>query len=141
MKPYSAGCRSIFEVKNLVSILSISLYLLLSIGVLKSTHYCLGQVKDVNYFSTEDKCSDEQEAPHSCCDYQVEVIQLDEDQQQMKVKFNSVELNEIAPLLVQIEFASLASEIEADEDYPLIKSPPLERAPLYQLNCNYTYYG
>ncbi|MEP2770623.1 MAG: hypothetical protein ABJH05_00655 [Fulvivirga sp.] len=127
--------------KNLTSILSISLYLLLSIGVLKSTHYCLGQVKDVNYFSIKDDCAEEQEQPHACCDYLVEVIQLDEDQQQVKVKFNFSELNMIAPVFIPIEFTSLTTEIEASANYPLAESPPIYKRPLYQLNCSFTYYG
>lgn len=127
--------------KNLASILCLSLYLLLSIGVLKSTHYCLGQVKDVNYFSIKDDCSEEQGKPQACCDYLVEVIQLDEDQQQVKVKFNFSELNAVAPVFIPIEFTSLIAEVEAFEDYPLVKSPPIYQLPLYQLNCSYTYYG
>lgn len=141
MKPYRTDCRSINALKNLISILSISLYLLLSIGVLKSTHYCLGQVKDVNYFSIEDKCSDEQQAPHSCCDYLVEVLQLDDDQQQTKAQFSSDENSSVVPIIFPIEFTFLTAEIESEVDYILSESPPLIKRPLYQLNCNYTYYG
>lgn len=63
-------------------ILFAAIYLILSIGVAKSTHFCKGKARHTSVFSFEaKKCACAKYNPtNNCCDDERELVQLKDDQ-------------------------------------------------------------
>ncbi|MTI22767.1 hypothetical protein E1176_17175 [Fulvivirga sp. RKSG066] len=129
--------------KKRISILFTCLYLVLSIGVAKSTHTCMGEVLDVAFFSTQTAgCMGmTEEVSMPCCNDYLEFFQIEEDHQRTDIKSLSDLDWVLIPQLQTIEFDLLFVKNDIPEDYPPIDPPPLNKAPIYQINCNYTFYG
>jgi len=70
--------------KKLFAIAFTCVYLTLTVGVVHATHYCMGRVDSTSLFSFEsDKCLCElfaAAADQSCCDNEVNLIKIDDDQ-------------------------------------------------------------
>src|SRR5688500_15784674 len=61
-----------------------AIYLLFSVGVMKSTHFCMGREASVTFFSAESKkcaCSLFSTEKDSCCDDEHEVLRVENDHQ------------------------------------------------------------
>jgi hypothetical protein len=69
-------------VKRVLPILFAAIYLILSIGVAKSTHFCKGKARHTSVFSFEaKKCACSKYNPtNNCCDDERELVQLKDDQ-------------------------------------------------------------
>src|SRR5687768_5998860 len=64
-------------------LLLLSVYLLLSVGIVKATHFCMGREASVVFFSAEAKkcaCSLYAEEKDTCCDEKQELLRLDDEQ-------------------------------------------------------------
>ena len=119
-------------------------YVLLSAGIAKSTHYCMGKVLSVAYFSTQADtcvCDDSTEAMHGCCKDETELIKIEYDQQKVKLDLDEKSLYFIKPVIVPTEFSALINNIEEDFEFHGYDLPPPNKIPVYKLNCNFTYYG
>jgi len=132
--------------KRIVSISFVLIYLLLSVGVAKSTHLCMGRVMDTAYFSFDSNaCFDMPEMNNMvkhCCDDETELLKIEEDHQKSETSDINKSLFTIGPVLVPVEFTSLqtAGNLENDVFY-YIDPPPLLFESLYELECRYTFYG
>jgi len=117
-------------------------YTCLSIGILQTTHICMGRVSEVSYFSVEEKkcpCFQSLGKDMDCCDDEHALIQLDDDQQLSGVKVLAAPLFVvIAP--VHVDFASLASQPEKRHALTA-KAPPPPREGLYKIHCSFVFYG
>jgi hypothetical protein len=70
--------------KKLIAIAFTCVYLTLTVGVVHATHYCMGRVKSSTLFSFESKkCACARfaaQAENHCCDDEVNLIKIDDDQ-------------------------------------------------------------
>ncbi len=66
----------------MLPLLFAAIYLILSIGVAKSTHFCRGKARHTSVFSFEaKKCACSKYNPtNNCCDDERELVQLKDDQ-------------------------------------------------------------
>jgi hypothetical protein len=119
----------------------IGLYLLFSVGVVKSTHFCMGREASVAFFTADAPkcgCTSFNEEGADCCDNQQELLKVDDSQKD----FSALQLPD--PGLALIGF------IYADGLYPrcslarTASSPvcnhPLGGRALYQLHCSLVFY-
>jgi hypothetical protein len=130
--------------RNYFAIAFIIVYLILTVGVAKSTHYCMGRLNNTTFFSFESKkcpCALFQAAIASCCHDESELIKLEDDQQsQLAIQVNSpsfflIELLVFDPTNCVLLF-----------DRPRAGLNAKERAfatdiPIYKLNCALTFYS
>jgi hypothetical protein len=118
-------------VKRLSLISFAAIYLLLSVGVAKSTHFCRGKAKHTSVFSFEaKKCACAKYNPaNNCCDDEQELVKLEDDQagsQSLVSPFPQFSLiGEIfAPLFSTSKFTSVTSSSTE------VRPPP--KVPIYQ---------
>ena len=122
-----------------------TLYLIMSIGVDVSMHYCMGNLKEVKFFTqVEANCCKGSciiDNSFSCCDNEHIRYQIEDDQLSIEnlLKFNNdyqVELPTALKSLPQINGAiELYNKPYFDGDD---NSKP---SPTYLLNCSFIFYG
>ncbi|MBX2966199.1 MAG: hypothetical protein KF845_08650 [Cyclobacteriaceae bacterium] len=117
------------------------IYLLLTVGVVKTTHYCMGRAKSTEIFSFEaKKCLCSQFLPESndCCHDEHEVIKVDDNQAfttfSVSIAPVLVELGEIFNTTEEIALADINSINICLYDYLI---PP---EPIFKLNCSFIFY-
>ena len=127
---------------KLFAIAFMCIYLLLSVGVVKTTHYCMGREKSTELFSFQAKkcpCSDLLQGFSGCCQDKHEILTVD-DSQSLTAVFAP-----ISPDFFLI--GSLYSEGESDQTIaqpitqyikPDFLPPP--KGPLYKINCSLVLY-
>lgn len=126
---------------KLFAIAFMCIYLLLSVGVVKATHYCMGREKSTELFSFEAKkcpCSLFLPENNSCCNDKHEVLLIDDSQ---KI---APSITPISPdfFLIGTVFNQVALQVI---EQPIIQyinpdfSPP-PKEPLYQINCSLVFY-
>jgi hypothetical protein len=108
-----------------------SIYLLLSIGVGFSVHYCGGKVKSIDpMFVASACCCSTMDVDMGCCEDELHVFQLD-DEQQLAQSF-SVDFDLTKTLLplpaFKVQGTAADTEIVNPELYDL---PPPDPTPLY----------
>ncbi|QSE97391.1 HYC_CC_PP family protein [Fulvivirga lutea] len=129
---------------NKLVLLNIALiYLLLSIGVTKSTHYCMGRTMNVEYYSTlADGCSGSEERKMPCCNDETEILSI-EDEHQIESLGKSL-LNHgslFIPSYFQLEFESLINISDESQFADLPDPPELQIEPIYITTHSFTFYG
>jgi hypothetical protein len=113
----------------------------MSVGVAKTTHYCMGREKSTKVFSFESKkcpCSAFLPINNDCCDDKHELLIVDDSQTQ------TLTLAPPTPDLFQIgETYQVQQEIVfAYTSMQFIKpdfSPP-PKEPLFKTNCSFVFY-
>lgn len=121
----------------------VALYLLLSIGILQTTHICMGREASVSYFSTEEKkcpCYRLLGEDMDCCHDEHSLIQLDDDHQLQSVKQLSSPQPYFILALFKLDHAK--SDASVKEYSPYIVNhflPPKE--DLYKIFCSLVFYG
>jgi hypothetical protein len=129
-------------VNKLFAIAFTCIYLLLTVGVVKTTHYCMGRAKSAEIFSFEaKKCPCGQFIPENsgCCHDEHEIIKIVDDQSSTTFSVVTVpflvELGEIfAENPDTIGLTSLKQVNNRSTDYLI---PP---KPIFKLNCSYVLY-
>jgi hypothetical protein len=126
---------------KLFAIAFMCIYLLLSVGVVKTTHYCMGREKSTELFSFEAKkcpCSLFIPENSGCCNDEHEVLSIDDSQK-------------VTPSIAPIspDFFLIGS-IFSKVDKQVIEQPitqyinpdfsPPPKEPLYQINCSLVFY-
>ena len=126
---------------KLFAIAFMCIYLLMSVGVAKTTHYCMGREKSTKVFSYESKkcpCSAFLPENNDCCKDKHELLIVDDSQTQ------TVSLAPPTPEFFQIgETYQVQSEqtfAYASTQYikPDFSPPPKE--PLFKINCSFVFY-
>jgi hypothetical protein len=126
---------------KLFAIAFMCIYLLMSVGVAKTTHYCMGREKSTKIFSYESKkcpCSAFLPENNDCCKDKHELLIVDDSQTQ------TVSLSPPIPEFFQIgETYQIQPEqtfAYASTQYikPDFSPPPKE--PLFKINCSFVFY-
>jgi hypothetical protein len=126
-------------VKKTGSILILSLYLLLSVGIAKSTHFCMGRAHHSSLFSFESKkcaCSIYKSAKvKTCCEDETELVKIEIDQ----VHSTAIETPQTDwSLLPAVTFEWKSSEIVSRSLTQVVSYDlPPPKVPIYQLGCSW----
>ena len=130
--------------RNYFAIAFIIVYLILTVGVAKSTHYCMGRLNNTTLFSFDSKkcpCALFQSEPSSCCHDESEIVKIDDDQQvQFTTQANT-------PSFFLIELFKYNSTLQRPvRDHLFItlnrfNRPPTSQVPIYKRNCALTFYS
>jgi hypothetical protein len=128
-------------VKKIASLSIACLYLLLSIGIAKSTHFCMGREQGSALFTFESKkcpCFRLMEETKSCCGDEHELVKIENDQSAGQVLASPIpNFNLIGELFFQdIETISFSDSFEFVE--PRNLPPP--KVPIYQSICSLVFY-
>lgn len=114
-------------------------YLALSVGVAKSTHFCMGRAKHTSVFSFETKkcvCAKYNPA-NACCDDEHELVQIKDDQAGTQLVDTPVpHFNLIADLFVSLEEEELANDISTLVNE--LPDPP--KIPIYKKAHSFLFY-
>ena len=128
--------------KRLFTIVVLCIYLLPLIGIAKSTHYCMGNVLDVEYFSfqTNHCCCEKEILGTDCCTDEIEVFQIDVNSLNGPVNSWDKNLINHIPTLHWHEVVLQANNNDKD---PFVSAdlPPPRLVPIYIITNNLQYYG
>jgi hypothetical protein len=144
LKPRPLLYSSLHTVIKLFAIAFTCVYLHLTVGVVKTTHYCMGRESSFSLYSFEGKrcaCSlfFSNLEKKSCCHDEYELIVLDDDQSASA----SLSLTPPAYFLLadlysgnqfEIKVTSISASISMEDD------PPPAKEPIYKVLCSYTLY-
>jgi hypothetical protein len=126
---------------KLFAIAFMCIYLLMSVGVAKTTHYCMGRAKSTKIFSFESKkcpCSIFLPENNPCCEDEHEVLIIDDSQTQ------TLALAPVAP-----EFFVIADLLndekkqiieKSDKRFLIADFSPPPKIPLFKTNCSFVFY-
>lgn len=145
MKPTPLFYGSLHTVIKLFAIAFTCVYLHLSVGVVKTTHYCMGRESSSIFYTFEAKrcgCSLflSNLEKNSCCHDESELIVIDEDQTPTSsLSLTSPDYFAIAELYsTGAEFTLSLTKNESD--FYLNNNLPPPKEPLYKVLCAYTLY-
>lgn len=126
---------------KLFAIAFMCIYLLMSVGVAKTTHYCMGRAKSTKIFSFESKkcpCSAFLPGNNDCCDDEHELLIVDDSQTQ------SFSLALAGPGFFEIGrvFQEQSPQIFAYTNTQYFNEDflPPPREPLFKIHCSYVFY-
>jgi hypothetical protein len=129
-------------VRNYFAIAFTCVYLTLTVGVAKTTHYCMGQEKNSSLFSFTTKkcaCSLFSAQLNGCCEEDSQIVKIEDDQSGGLVL-------ELAPpvlnFLSEIYSFDRATILKYDYRYcstDKFDQPP-QPVPLYQSHCSLVFY-
>lgn len=126
--------------RQLTSIGLLVFYLLVSVGVPVTVHYCQGQVAEVAVLKSDISCCCGDMEDDGCCENESQYVSLDTDQQVVRSL-------EFTPILDVLSVPALLSEDTEDGFDGLsevacnIDLPPPKNQPLWLAHCSLTYYG
>jgi len=126
-------------VRKLGSIFILSVYLLLSVGVAKSTHFCMGREHHSALFSFESKkcaCSVYQRIDvKTCCEDETELVKIENDQ----VHSSATDAPQTGwSVLPIIAFECAKPVILSGNVLTLVSyNLPPPKVPIYQLGCSW----
>jgi hypothetical protein len=144
MQPKLLLWGSLNTMRNYFAIAFIIVYLILTVGVAKSTHYCMGRLNNTTLFSFDSKkcaCSLFQDEPPTCCHDEHEIVKLDSDQQVQLIA------QIVSPSFFLIETFTLDSLLSIGVVSSLfnasnpIDKPPCWPVPIFKMNCSFTFYS
>jgi hypothetical protein len=130
--------------RNYFAIAFIIVYLILTVGVAKTTHYCMGRLNNTTLFSFESKkcgCSLFEDVRPSCCHDESEIVKLDTDQQvqlatqAISPSFFLIESFTFNSILLIPTLGSLFNALTP------IDKPPCQPIPIFKMNCSFTFYS
>jgi hypothetical protein len=124
-------------VRKIGSIFILSVYLLLSVGIAKSTHFCMGRENHSSLFSFESKkcaCSIYQNArAKTCCEDETELVKIENDQvHSSMVDLPQTEYSLLSVLNYELAPIEPTTTIQQIVSYDL----PPPKVPIYQLGCS-----
>lgn len=127
---------------NRLTVISlIVVYLTLSVGVGKSTHFCMGREHHSSLFSFDEskKCPCSlYAAAKSCCKDETEVVKIEDDQTTGKIiQSNSPGLILVATLFTKVSTIGI-SQVKINTIDECIAHPP--KVPIYQSVCSLVFY-
>jgi hypothetical protein len=130
---------SIFT-RKIVSMLLVGMYLLFSVGILKSTHFCMGRKASETYFTTESKkcgCSAFMEENNDCCDDEQGLLKIDNEQKTISIFSLSVPQWMVIEKIYTEQLVAKAEPVNLS--FTDRQLPPPDR-PLFQLYCSLVFY-
>lgn len=145
MKPTALLYGSLHTVIKLFAIAFTCVYLHLSVGVVKTTHYCMGRESSFSLYSFQtNKCGCSfflsNLEKNSCCHDESQFLVLDDDQTpSFSISLSSPEFYFIANLNVSRVLVSNYGNSAAHTVLTFTDIPP-PKEPLYKVFCSYTLY-
>jgi hypothetical protein len=131
--------------RNYFAIAFTFVYLILTVGVAKTTHYCMGRLNTSSLYTFDDaKCACAAfaasiKASKSCCKDEHELITLDNDQSQTAIATISIPVF----FVIQTLFVAVDRQDVLQLHQPRIftsSSPPVQ-PPLFKLHCSLLFYS
>lgn len=127
------------SVRRAGALLLLSVYLLLSVGIIKATHFCMGREASVVFFSAEAKkcaCSSYALEKDTCCDEKQELLRID-DEQKLFSNFTVPAPNWKLERVIAEQFvkSELTKADATNKDEVLI-----EPVPLWKSHCSLVLY-
>jgi hypothetical protein len=122
-------------------LLTLSVYLLFSVGILKGTHFCMGREASVVFFSAETKkcpCALYAGEKGDCCDDEHEVLRIEDEQKvisKMSMPIPVWKLERIYTKQLVVEAETFTNTVLDSDDNPM---PP--KIPLWKVNCSLVFY-
>lgn len=138
MKPVST--RRPFALTTTLVWMTLGIYLLFSVGILKATHFCMGREASVSYFTAEAKkcpCSLFAKEKGDCCDDEHALLKLENSQKNLKTFVLTL------PSLWLIGNVFEPSPEVFQNKVPVFKLDPEALPPpkiLFRLHCSYVFY-
>lgn len=118
-----------------------AVYLLLSVGIVKATHFCMGREASVTFFTGESKkcgCSLFAEEKEGCCDDTSELIRIDDDQKTISKLSLPMPVWKIERLIeepVMVFTFRQGLSLERGE-----RDPSPRPVPIWKSNCTFVFY-
>lgn len=126
---------------KLFAIAFMCIYLLMSVGVAKTTHYCMGREKSTNLFSFESEkcpCSAFMPEKSGCCDDEHDVLIVDDSQTHTPplaiLGPDFFEIGDVYQHEIEQVFVYTSTQFIKHDLAP----PPKE--PLFKINCSFVFY-
>jgi hypothetical protein len=117
------------------------MYVFLSVGILKATHFCMGREASVVFFSSEAKkcaCSLYAGEKNDCCDEQHEVLRIDDEQKVITTMSLPVPVWKLERIFTE-QYIAIAETIRSIErPLPDIGFPL--SVPLWKSHCSLVFY-
>ena len=126
---------------KLFAIAFMCIYLLLSVGVVKSTHYCMGREKSTEFFTFQAKkcpCSAFLPENSGCCKVEHELLTVEESSFSPSLTPTSPDFFLIGHTFEQTEIRQI-TEQSVTQLFSVDFSPP-PKEPIYQINCSLVLY-
>ena len=128
--------------RNYFAIAFTFVYLTLTVGVAKTTHYCMGREKHSSLFSfTTEKCGCSlfRQVNNACCADQHEIVKIADDQSGGKITNTPVpEFNLLGEVFTLNE--EIVSSYAARHQGEIEINPPPPKIPRYQSHCSLVFY-
>ncbi|MCA6366477.1 MAG: hypothetical protein IM631_22080 [Cytophagales bacterium] len=126
--------------RKLTLIILACFYLLLSVGIAKSTHFCMGREQNSSLFSFEAKkcpCFRSMEKAKSCCEDEHEIVKIEDDHSTSQVVHSPTPTyNLISVFFFEIENLFPQPELFSFAELDLV--PP--KIPIYEAVCSLVFY-
>ena len=127
---------------KLFAIAFMCIYLLLSVGVVKTTHYCMGREKSTELFSFQSKkcpCSVYLPETDDCCKDETAILSVDDSQ-----SFTATFAPKLPDLFLIGPTFSIEPTIQIIEQsfiqFIALEFSPHPKEPLYKINCSLVLY-
>ena len=128
-------------VKKLFAIAFTCVYLTLAVGVVHTTHYCMGRVNSSTLFSFQSaKCPcfvASKYGKDTCCEDEHEIIKIDDDHAASSVVSLAPVFFEIGNILNESPSVEISQGLKTNVDQSL---PPPDPIPLFTKHCSLVFY-
>ena len=129
--------------KNYFAIAFTCVYLIMTVGVAKTTHYCMDRKYNSSLFTFEGKqcaCSlNSKGTSKTCCADEHEVIKIEDDQSQSKIfSTQTPDFFEIGLLYAELIANTSVHSCNVNLSHAEDDTPPLR--PIFKLNCSFVFY-
>lgn len=129
---------------NYFAIAFTCVYLILTVGVAKTTHYCMGRLYHSELFSFQSQpCSCslfKKETDKSCCTDEHELISIDDDQSLGQIASVHAPDYFLIEILGQLDSSLIFNSQDKEVPFFADTSPP-PRESLFKLHCSFVFYG
>jgi hypothetical protein len=129
--------------RKIVSISLLSLYLLASVGLTLTVHYCGGDLASLTLFDKINCCCDEKGKADNCCKNEIKTIKISDDQIKTEQQSKLIISNELNPALYGPMHNFVAQFISSHSFKATPLSKPPERfhiVPSYKRNHCFLFY-
>jgi hypothetical protein len=127
--------------KKVTVICLVLIYSAFSVGIAKSTHFCMGREQGSSLFSWESKkcpCFRLTSSTNSCCADEHELIKIENDQSAVQILLVHIPsihfILDLSPTdldsVIQCAFSTMVEK----------QNQPPPKVPIYQVNCSLVFY-